>query len=83
MYAGDVITGLEPQQTVPRCGSQSSLVTPSCHQILLCGGSGEQRGGDWRGGAEVVVVAVGGVGGRTGGVESGLMYRLAGGKGEF
>lgn len=34
------------KKIVPRCGIQLSLVTPSCHQILLCSGQGEQSGGE-------------------------------------
>lgn len=37
------------KKKVPRCGIQSSLVTPSCHHILLCKGQGEQTSWGWRG----------------------------------
>lgn len=42
------------KKIVPRCGIQLSLVTPSCHQILLCRGEGEQSSWErwglcWRG----------------------------------
>lgn len=45
--------GLWPQKLVPGCGIQFSLVTPSCHQIWLCSGQGEQTSWDWWGGGEL------------------------------
>lgn len=37
------------KKIVPRCGIQFSLATPSCHQVLLCSGQGEQTSWDWWG----------------------------------